>query len=283
MEAIERLLTEHGETVVYATRGGDRVHPATAYHADPPAGDGEVTAVECGWDGTQPSAVVDHHRPGDPGYGRVPGEFLGASSIGQVLAKLARRGKGPAERIPWMVQGVAGTLLPPYAPPGADDPDWWVYTAEYEIGRVPTDIVLAAAADHCLAHAYAGRCPGVDPDKLMAWRVQSRAVFQRREPTQIMAWVEEAREALRAAPRLTLGEHDVADMRGPVVKEIPEAAARDGVAYVSGPLRSPDGRDKYTCSGPAEVVEAFLAAADRFELVDTYGDPARGFAGGYRQ
>jgi hypothetical protein len=36
---------------------------------------------------------------------------------------------------------------------------------------IPQRYVLAAAADHCLAAAYRGECPGVDPDALMRWRV----------------------------------------------------------------------------------------------------------------
>lgn len=75
----------------------------------------------------------------------------------------------------------------------------------------------------------------------------------------------------------------VADMRrDKPVPELPEAAARYGYAYVSGPLASPDGREKITCSGEAHVVDAFLRHwAEREGLEDLYGDPARGFAGGY--
>src|SRR5690606_16260759 len=36
--------------------------------------------------------VIDHHRPGDPGYGKPPAEFFSASSIGQVLKHLQDSG-----------------------------------------------------------------------------------------------------------------------------------------------------------------------------------------------
>lgn len=43
-----------------------------------------------------------------------------------------------------------------------------------------------------------------------------------------------------------------------------------------------DGRLKYTVSGEAATIRTFLAGgAAALGLVDTYGDPARGFAGGY--
>lgn len=64
--------------------------------------------------------------------------------------------------------------------------------------------------------------------------------------------------------------------------ELSEAATRLGVSYIAGPLASPDGRRKITCSGSAEQVRAFLEVwAPGHGLVDLYGDPARGFAGGY--
>ena len=57
---------------------------------------------------------------------------------------------------------------------------------------------------------------------------------------------------------------------------------RMGVAYVSGPIVGPDGRRKITCSGRSGHIESFLRHwAPSQGLVDTYGDPARGFAGGY--
>ena len=60
------------------------------------------------------------------------------------------------------------------------------------------------------------------------------------------------------------------------------SSVREGIGYVSGPLSGPDGRRKYTCSGDSEQVRAFIDAwAPAQGLVGVYGDPARGFAGGY--
>src|SRR5690606_8892557 len=56
-----------------------------------PAG-ARVYRVEC--DGPVIPAgaqVIDHHRPGDPGFGKSPAEFMSASSIGQTIAELAIR------------------------------------------------------------------------------------------------------------------------------------------------------------------------------------------------
>lgn len=306
MQMAETLLREAGETVAYAIGpDGRRVFPGNAYRAtdlrwslDPadatgPAWDSVTHLIECA-----PVAeaairsdvrVIDHHRPGDPGFGRSPAEFVAASSIGQVIAEL--RG--------W---GVLGR-------------DW----------RISMPMILCAAADHCLAAAYRGECPEVDPDDLMEWRIASRAAFQGRPAEAILADVEAVRVVLRDAKRVALIEGSVhcagsrcgcgpqsyesgdensstrhgsgdcycdcvgcsgiwaADMRGRKVPELPEASAREGVCFVADGLPDPDGRVKVVCqSGSRDQIRAFLETwAPAQGLVDLYGDPARGFAGGY--
>jgi hypothetical protein len=71
-------------------------------------------------------------------------------------------------------------------------------------------------------------------------------------------------------------------MRGQHVAELPEAGTRYGIAYIAEGLPDGSGRIKVVCSGTKEVVTAFLTHwADRNDLYDCYGDPERGFAGGY--
>lgn len=286
MEAIETLLRECGEQVAYALDGADRVRADRAY-----AGTSVRYATDCGEAGhteswylvecavpvpdTSTVTRIDHHRPGDPGYGRPPSEFLSASSLGQVIAQLAHLDRLP-ETWPW--------------------------------GEVPRDLLLAAAADHCLGAAYRGECPGVDPETLMRHRATERARFQRRPTEDVLRDIEETSTALRAAPLVSLAietrdydrwgqiaewsgcpaveftDHEITvrDMRRePPYPELVEAATRTDLAYISGPLVGPDGRCKYTCSGRAEHIQAFFAWAQRTGLVDAYGDPARGFAGAY--
>src|SRR5690606_1710187 len=139
------------------------------------------------------------------------------------------------------------------------------------------------AADHCLGAAYRGECPGVDPDELMRWRAASRAAFQQRAVEDVLADVEKACERLRAAPVVALGESLAArDLRGEYVPELPEAAVREGLAYLAT-VADRDGRQKVVLgAADAETVQAFLEQwAPREGLVNLYGDPARGFAGGY--
>lgn len=237
MDTIEALLAERGAPFTFATCAGKRVNPGTAYKADPveiPAGTNPVW-VECA-STQQRHVVIDHHRPGDTGYGLPPENYWEASSIGQACALL---------------------------------------------GVNPTpELQLVAAADHCLAHAYAGQCPGVDPDELMRWRAETRAAFQRRPIEAVLADVERARRALNDAPKRIIAGVEVADFGDSTVPELPEAAARDGVPFVAT-VTTPDGRRKVgLMAAPPEVVRDWMASAKE-TLVDVYGDPERGFAGGY--
>lgn len=217
MQAIESLLRECGETVVYATIDGRRVSGGEAYRAECPAelqgGNGEsltkVCRVECAWDHSYESlqcivATIDHHRPGDPGFGEPPEEFLRASSLGQVIAELSRLGALPSTwddvttancdaRAGDIVRSVLG--------------GWGVIPVDWSLGAsasVPANLVIIAAADHCLGAAYAGKCPGVDPDELMRWRAESRAKFQGRDVDALLADVATAKATLESAQKLAL-------------------------------------------------------------------------------
>lgn len=227
MEAIERLLVTAGEHVAHAgfldgARGFRRCRPDEAYRATVHqhvtvceyAHDiGETTwyLVECSerTPDVCPVVRIDHHRPGDPGFGLPPSEFLRASSIGQVVAELARlgvslgesHGCGHYECDELCRRGIFRRWLQ-LDPTGGRDPEWIRRTNVGHQWRVCTvsagetgddggpdcgewvaisiEIALCAAADHCLGAAYRGECPGVDPDALMRWRAETRAAFQRR-------------------------------------------------------------------------------------------------------
>jgi hypothetical protein len=378
MEAIEGLLRECGETVVYAADArGERVTAGAAYRGESlvtdvgnhPCTSGVTTVylVECellppdvsgapGEDICHPELAgrtvrrIDHHRPGDPGYGRPPSGFLAASSIGQVIRELAR--------LVWLPgwETIAG---PPWEPgtwelttvdhdgrvwrsdPGIYDTgsgewDWAVSFATGCWLLVPRNLILCAAADHCLGAAYRGECPGVDPDALMRWRAESRARFRGRAVGEVLSDMQLAREAIARAPKLEIAGRPIADLRAAYtvstvlvapfveganvdasgvgdseyiefgeltegawdegghhtfvrrgVPELPDAASREGVAYLAYVDRDGSGRrcrPKVVLGGctTPEMVRAFLDHwAPAQGLVDAYGDPQRGFAGAY--
>src|SRR5690606_34992551 len=149
------------------------------------------------------------------------------------------------------------------------------------ICAIPEEYLLIAAADHCPPAAYRGECPCVDPDVLLRWRAESRAKHQGRTVDEVLADVERALELLEDAPNERLAHAVyVADMRGyGHVPELPEAALREGVAYLAT-VTDRDGRHKVVLGGHTtpETVRAFLEEwAPSHGLVDIYGEPARGF------
>lgn len=161
-------------------------------------GDGcsTIYLVECGVD--RPAYEKDPDPDGedhsvcvvrvDPDCSRPPSEYLSASSIGQVIAELAR-----LRRLPWTyhayetrVFGAGAILRMPHASRGGDpvgsradepseraDREWVVSTPARGdmcyLTSIPPDLVLVAGADHCLTAAYRGECQGVEPDARALW------------------------------------------------------------------------------------------------------------------
>lgn len=311
MEAIESLLRDAQQNIVYFSDGCSRVHPGNAYSvAMPPAllmGDHRIMLVECGANLDDPRVMrIDHHQPGDAGYGRKPMDFLAASSIGQVISFLTSSGVSSFNSMEQNKEpgDTPGTFV-------FRDNTWWIVENDL-LHEVPHELVLTAAADHCLLHAYDNRCPGVEPDTLMQWRIRSRSKFQKRTIEEILSDVEAARRALWEAPTIVLGWEclcgdtnlpngcgsdsvysgiecddsdpiEAVDMRGRHIPELPEASARERLCFIADGLPDRDGRIKIVCqSGSAEQVSAFMWDwAPCNGLVNIYGDPERGFAGGY--
>jgi hypothetical protein len=297
--------------VVECAPGQDCTHPGWIKTGLVPGRDGDCSAFV---------ARVDHHFPGYSGYGKPPKEFLAASSLGQVMLNLLSTKQlkadayygscfgdpdvyltgpnGSVHRLfrlypeDWEDTGAPEFLGDCAVESGYDsrtDTHWLQITeggcdsGEYaDAVMVPRDAVLAAAADHCLADAYRGECPGVDPDELGRWRIAVLAEQQGRSEADVLADVERARAVLRAAPRLRLAPHvEVADMRGQNIPELLEAAAREGVCFVASQTDS-NGRTKIVCQvGTPDQIQAFQTWAKNQGLLDIYGDSAQGFAGGY--
>lgn len=257
MEAIEALLRLCHQWVRYAAveENGKtrRVKPHEAYRysaelGDAPDGDVKRVYVECACPGVTRHEVVDHHNPGDPGFGREPRDYFNASSLGQVVRKLVEMGYGPFR---------------------AKEVAQWQ---------------LVAAADHCLAAAYRGECPGVDPGRLMAWRAESRAKFQNADPAEILRRIEAAYHAISAAPTaVELAPAMLAfDVRGQRISELPEAAARWGFNVLADSPEVVNGRVKVNFFGDERSCAAFQHVwAPQHGVADVYGDPKRGLMGGW--
>lgn len=343
MAAIETLLREAGEEFVCAINDdGSRVTPRTAYCRESQVATGEallhwlddrgldadschgedsqvqIYCVECAAPIIEDDCIecqlghtsIDHHRPGDPGYERPPGEFLTASSIGQVVAALAC--------IPGALQFFEFSEEPTAATVGefALATDGVVIGAECDVSDdpaevwalvVPRDTVIVAACDHCLGAAWGGQCPGVSRDDVREYRARMAAQRPHDQVSvdEYRSRFDAALAAIAAAPTMPVlecycgacGNHgdrglcdcgycggqysNAVDLRGTHVAELPDAASYAGIAY----LATVDGRgaSKTVLGGATtpELVEAFMTQwGPSHGLREIYGSPQRGFAGG---
>ena len=252
MVAINQILMEEDEQIVYATLDGQRVHAGNAYYANgtssPIASDSCCLLVECVVFKLKCSKLhrVGHHVPEEPGWNQKPEHYFDASSIGQVIRLLRSFDK---------------------------------------FVEVTTEHMMVAASDHCLSAAYRGECPGVDPDKLMDWRITSRASYQRRSATALMNDVNRARDTLKKQKRVWIRgsdnhRYEVAYFGNTTIPELPEAAAREGIPFIAM-VTDAGGRRKYVLScAPPALVERWIQQMWSW-CHEVYGDPMRGFAGAY--
>jgi hypothetical protein len=312
---------------VWLRKMPERVSPRTAYDAidsiamidalgtseEPPCG---VVLVECDVPSLNKAAGedvalvrrIDHHRPGDPGFGKGPGESLIASSLGQVISELARLGLLP-ESWYWYHGFYTAKKRGVWICPDGTHMVAMLGTGVWYSAPIPSDLVVTAACDHCLHHAWAGRCPGVTRDDVREFRARQAEtrLFEPKSAEQYRADLVWAVAALSEATTLdldpcacgqSLSSHDrgdgdcvecgtpfirVADMRAVHVPELPDAACYQSEPYLAT-VTDRDGRTKIVIGGAASdrAINAFMKAwGPANGLTGIYGDPARGFAGGY--
>ncbi|MCP4746227.1 MAG: hypothetical protein GY874_08815 [Desulfobacteraceae bacterium] len=191
MDKIEKFLKVADMPYKYATANGRRVTSDNAYYAEPVylenltlSPRAQAVFVECApafvldiyRQGPSLDTIsIDHHRLGDKGYAKPPTMFMQASSIGQVLTLLARsmmtkkfvkaidrytKKDNPLAKVMGKYSIRQMELLMG---------DWYVrLNSKGQYIEIPRDIVLVAAADHCLAAVKAGRCLGIERHELKA-------------------------------------------------------------------------------------------------------------------
>lgn len=251
MTAIEDVLRQKNASFGYATAGGRRVHSGNAYAAD---------------------GIEDKSSPNSGPFVFVDKEI--------VFVECKVRGVNAALVVDHHAEGHPGFNLPPV--------DFWFASSIGQVCRLldvqpSEELWYIAAADHCLAAAYHGLCPGVDPGKLFELRVRQKAAFTKKPVELIREKIEKAIQALKDCDKvIQIAGVAVKDTRGQVIDELPEAAAMLGTPFLAE-VRDPDGRRKIVLqAAPPDVVEEFAkVTANTLGLKDVYAMPIRGLAGGY--
>ena len=255
MTRIEEVLFEQEIEYKWARRGRRPVNADTAYRANIPPD--ALVCVECG-PAPEGAVIIDHHRPGDPGYGVAPEEYLAGSSLGQTLRAL---GVEP-EPDDLIIAAADHCLRAAYQGrcPGVEPDAVRTYRARQR-ARYLRGLSRGAPARAAVA-AYLRPGPG-SQDAWVAALIECQAATA---------------SALRELPEVELGGHPVRDARADVLPELPEVSAVEGidVVYAVGVRRG--------VFGEAEIVAAWMAAAEQGQVlgesvVGVYGDPVRGYAG----
>lgn len=273
MTRIEKVLRTFGARVIYAAfEGSDgsvaRCHGGVAYKATHLLeGDSVLSPaatvvsylrdthtpvwVECGIPGAsrspESSYVLDHHNPGDPGYGGAPVLYWESSSLGQLWMLLIGHGVDPV-------------------------------AAAAAFGE---DARLLAASDHCPSHAFQGRCPGVDVAALRSMRRANAAAFQKKALPDFDREVDAAVAALLALPEVVTSAGTYRVSTGDI-PQLNHAQLEAGVpVQYTMPGNARDPRTKIgLLGGEPELIRLWMSSKAS-ELIDIYGDPERGYAGGY--
>lgn len=162
----------------------------------------------------------------------------------------------------------------------------------YNFLAIPEELKMIAAGDHCPADAYAGKCPGIDPEKFYIFRLTEKVKLYASNPKmtpksadEVRATIEAAKEKLLSAPAID-GVRDLRDAGK--IDELPEAALLIGEAYMAS-LPDTDragektGNIKFVLGGHTtpEAVTKFMEWGNSLpnKVGKAYGNPVRGFAG----
>jgi hypothetical protein len=254
-EEIERvILSKKLGRITHAQFEGGPVGPRTAYEADPIGRgyDDFTILIECrprGLSLGETVILIDHHHQGDPGWDASPSEYWRGSSLGQLMNLM----RLPANRRQRAI----------------------------------------AAMDHCFAAAIRGECPGAPPSVVLQVKIDEIAKAHKVSGWKVRRHIRAHRGRLKHCDSVSLGSERVVDYREADLGEgytlellTAQVAAADQGIPVLLSHRDPGGREKVTLTGLVErrMVQTFLEHGGReYGLIDLYGVPERGYAGGYLQ
>lgn len=144
------------------------------------------------------------------------------------------------------------------------------------------ELKLVAAADHCLSAAYKGLCPGIEPQDIAFFRLNSRAHAQGKKLSALMESISKAEEILNACDSIKIGDElvKIVPLDCEDNSEITEAAARNGIA-LSYESRDRAGELKKGIIGAEASTVKLWMQEHKKTAISIYGCPQRGYAGAY--
>lgn len=297
MVQIEALLRQSGRTVVYAQLpDGSRPMPSQVYskevteatagllkEVDPYE---QTVCIECAPIGKDP-VIIDHHRPGDPGYNGE--DIFASSSLGQVISHLAKENLlSGFDYDPCYCDHCCGLNKIKHGEIFFDSRVGYVVGgvaifSDFSIGAylIPSMIAAVGAADHNLPKAYS--VPGVSREDVLKYRIKVLSDRLGKDTKTIEEEIDSAIKSVEESTACMFAGQAVCDFRGTHIEHLPDVASYCGIAYITE-VDDRDGRRKVVIGGKTtpEQVQYFLDVyVPENGLVESYGVPARGFAGAY--
>lgn len=258
MDRIEHILIEINAHYLWALMDGKRCNPGNAYKLDSNSFDILGTGftpvfIECGSSNAEfmaqfvPFVRIDHHNANDPGFAMGPENYWEGSSLGQLYRLLLSKGASPC-------------LLDKY------------------FGE---DRYLIAASDHCPAYAYQDKCPGIDPSILKEYRAVRSAKFLNMDIIEYKVRLQNSIEEALKLPQV--------ELRGEIfLLATEEIFQLNEVSLILGlPVQytmKPNARESRTkiglLGGSPSLIQSWMEY-QQMNLINIYGSPERGYAGGY--
>lgn len=249
MREIEKILKREGLPYAHAATAGERSNSGQAYDSD--------CVVVAGNDGKARAAVLQPCAPA-------------------IFIECTVLGREPELRIDHHNPGDPGFC---------SSPDQFLEGSS--LGQLlslldlqaSSDQKLLAAADHCLTSAYAGKCPGVDPDELLFMRAAWQSLMTKRTLSNTMTGILDAAEQTRKRYDPKRGASVFSDpTRMP--RDLPEGAARAGFPVIYRSLMPGGVLKEMIKGGDFNQIDAFMEG-HKAQGRRVYGNPHRGYAGAY--
>jgi len=165
MLSIEKILKKIGYEYEYAMKNGYLCNPTNSYECDNVIDKNSyniIIFIECEHMNTIENCIfIDHHRIGDYGYALDYRNFLEASSIGQLYKYILTNDVKAIGKLDLKTEIIKCESNYFYYL----DNNWYLNVKNFSV-RIPEEIVLTAAIDHCLSDAYNDMCKGVSKNEI---------------------------------------------------------------------------------------------------------------------
>jgi hypothetical protein len=293
----ERIIVPLALNSEYATINSTRVDPSNAYQVEnkiDESSDKKIVLIECG--GEHLSGIkIDHHRPGDPGYGVKAEDFFNASSLGQMVKFVLSKASSNQRLFFELAKKINGEKLSSRTEGNAllYNGTRWIFPNSTAMDiALPSEFIYQAAADHCLAAGYAGKCPGVDKEGLRVLQARNMSKTTGASLDEVFASIKKAEALFTTERERVLGNSshlvfDLTDLKFGVgyslgYLSLKEAGTMLGKPYlVSHRFAESSPPNVMLNAASEEQVDYFLTTfASKYGLTKVFGSPSRGYAGG---